>query len=76
VDNLTVVHEPFDGTGRLAFALLNQLLIEEGFCPTILPNPQELFGGRKTRHGLVEAILVGMHAYIQETKKQDDISNR
>jgi len=57
VDMLTVVHEPFDGNGRFAFAYLNQLLLEEDFCPTKLPNPQELFGGRKTRDGKVEEIL-------------------
>src|SRR5579872_351392 len=67
VRNIAVVHQKVDAIGRTTvFGLMNKLLIEEGFCPVILPESQSIFGGRKTIDGLVEAMLIGMHSFIRE----------
>jgi hypothetical protein len=48
---------------------MNYLLKKEGFCPAILPNGPEVFGGTKTLDGLVEDMLLGMHEFIKVVKQ-------
>jgi tetratricopeptide (TPR) repeat protein len=67
---LHVLHPKGDGNGRTnIYGFMNKCLIEEGFCPAILPNGPEVFGGMKTLDGLVEDMLVGMHSYIKEVNR-------
>jgi hypothetical protein len=67
---LHVLHPKGDGNGRTnIFGFMNKCLIEEGFCPAILPNGPEVFGGMKTLDGLVEDMLVGIHSYIKEVNR-------
>ena len=67
---LHVMHPKVDGNGRTnIFGLMNKWLIEEGFCPAILPNGPGVFGGKKTLDGLVEDMLGGMHSFIKEVEQ-------
>jgi hypothetical protein len=64
-----VAHTSVDGNGRSNITIgLNKMLIDEGFCPTILPESPRVFGGAKTLDGLVEDVVVGMHRFIAEVK--------
>ena len=74
---LHIMHPKYDGNGRThIFGLMNKWLIEEGFCPAILPNGARVFGGIKTLDGLVEDMLVGMHSFIKEVEEDQKRKNR
>lgn len=61
---LHVGHFFVDGNGRHnVFLLMNKLLVDAGFDPSILPHGPEVFGGIKTIDGLVKDIEDGMKAF-------------
>jgi hypothetical protein len=67
---LLLIHQKYDGMGRTnVFTFVNKCLIEEGFCPTILPNGSGVFGGAKTVDGLVEDMVVGMHDFTETVRR-------
>ncbi len=48
IRNIAIIHQKCDGNGRCTiYGLMNIFLAEEGFCPAILPEQQNIFGGRK-----------------------------
>jgi len=75
---LHVGHFFVDGNGRHnIFLLMNKLLVDGGFEPSILPNGPDVFGGLKTVDGLVKDMEEGMGAFRElvkstggESKKQ------
>jgi len=70
VRNMHVLHPKGDGNGRTnVYGLMNKYLIEEGFCPAILPDGPDVFGGEKTPGGLAKDMLIGMMSFIEEVKK-------
>lgn len=67
---LHVYHFFQDANGRLnTMVVLNKLLIENGFPPSILPDPG-IFGGGKTLAQLTRAVARGMRPVLLEMEAQ------
>lgn len=70
VRNLHMIHPYQDGNGRTnIFGIMNKCLIEQNFCPAILPHGPVVFGGLKQLDGLVLDMLQGMQAFLQEVQQ-------
>lgn len=63
---LHVGHFFGDGNGRHnIFLMMNKLLVDGGFKPSILPHGPAVFGGLKTIRGLTKDMKDGMEAFDQ-----------
>lgn len=66
VRSLHVGHFFGDANGRLNIMLLmNKMLVDEGFKPSVLPDGPSIFGGQKTIAGLVDNMERGMDEFEQ-----------
>jgi hypothetical protein len=65
IRTLHVTHAFRDANGRLhVMLMLNKFLREQGFCPVILPNGPEVFGGSYTIPELEDEVRQGMKAFL------------
>jgi hypothetical protein len=67
---LVVMQPNDDGNTRvIVCVLMNKLLMEEGFSPSILPVTRRVFCGTKTLRSLAKDIVIGMHNFMTEVEK-------
>ncbi len=67
VRSVHVCHFFADGNGRTNMPIvMNRLLCEQGFLPSILPHDPKVFGGIKTKKELAKDIKDGMKEFIEK----------